>query len=84
MRDGSAGGAGGDPSAFADLASAEVGGSGSGVQPGAASAEGLHASSQRTVALWIGSFNASGRPRIEPSILTQDEYWLASQSGWRS
>jgi hypothetical protein len=43
----------------------------------AASAEGLHASSQRTVALWIGSFNASGRPRIEPSILTQDEYWLA-------
>ena len=50
----------------------------------AANAVGLHASSHRTVAFWIGSFNASGRPRIEPSILTHDEYWLASQSGWRS
>ena len=50
----------------------------------AASAVGLHASSQRTVAFWIGSFNASGRPRIEPSILTNEEYWLASQNGWRS
>jgi hypothetical protein len=50
----------------------------------AANVVGLHASSHRTVAFWIGSFSASGRPRIEPSILTHDEYWLASQSGWRS
>ena len=40
----------------------------------AASDVGLQASSQRTVAFWIGSFNAVGRPRTEPSILTHDEY----------
>ena len=45
---------------------------------------GLQASSQRTVTFWIGSFSASGLPRIEPNIFTHDEYWLATQSGSRS
>jgi hypothetical protein len=45
---------------------------------------GRHASSQRTVTFWIGSFNAISRPRTEPSILTHDAYWLASQGACRS
>ncbi len=50
----------------------------------AASAVGLHASSQRTVAFWISSYNANSRPQIEPSFLIHDEYRLATQSCWRS
>jgi hypothetical protein len=49
----------------------------------ATSAVGRHVSSQRTVAFGIGSFKASGRPRIEPSVLTRNECQLASQSCWQ-
>jgi hypothetical protein len=34
---------------------------------------GRHASNQRTVAFRMGSLSATGRPRIEPSILDHDE-----------
>ena len=47
----------------------------------AASVAGRHARSQRTVAFWMGSFSATGRPRIAPSILAHDENWLASHNG---
>jgi hypothetical protein len=42
----------------------------------AANVSGRHAGNQRTVAFRMGSFSATGRPRIEPSILDQDENWL--------
>jgi hypothetical protein len=49
----------------------------------ATSAVGRHVSSQLAVAFGIGSFKASGRPRIEPSVLTSNECQLALQSYWR-
>ena len=47
----------------------------------ALSVDGRQASSHRTIAFWIGIFNAAGRPRMEPSIRAHDVNWLASDIG---
>ena len=47
----------------------------------ALSVDGRQASSHRTVAFRIGSFNAAGHPRMEPSIRAHEVNWFASDIG---